>query len=110
VITAETDGWTALRWAVLTRDGECLAAKLGAPDGCQNKFGWDQRSDDLTQLELDHIKEQAMMGRKAPDDEAHLVSMCAWHHRLGLAGATWATSHRRELRAYLAQRYPQVWT
>jgi hypothetical protein len=39
-----------------------------------------------------------MMGKRAPSDLAHLVSVCEWHHLYG-----WATSHRPELRAYLQE-------
>jgi len=75
---------SAMRDAVLTRDGGCVAPGLGAPDPCAGR------------LTLDHVKEQPMMGKRAPSDPAHLVSVC-WHHHLD----GWATSHRPELREYL---------
>lgn len=51
-------------------------------------------------ITLDHIKFALMMGRKAPDDEYHLVSLC-WHHHLD----GWATAHRPLLRDYLIRVY-----
>jgi len=45
---------------------------------------------------LDHVKDQPRMGKRAPSDAAHLVTLC-WHHHLD----GWATSHRPELRVYL---------
>ena len=73
-----------LRIEVLTRDGDCVAALLGEPD-CRGR------------LTLDHVKDHARMGRRAPSDARHLVTICEHHH----LGSGWATSHRPELRAYL---------
>lgn len=72
----------------LTRDGGCVAVALGeSPADCRGR------------LTLDHVKDQPRMGRRAPSDERHLVSLCEWHHLEG-----WATSHRPALRAYLEGR------
>ncbi len=49
-------------------------------------------------LTLDHVRDQPMMGKRAPSDMQHLVTLCAFHH----LESGWATSHRPELRAYLA--------
>jgi hypothetical protein len=38
-----------------------------------------------------------MMGKRAPSDERHLVTLCEQHH----LWTSWATSHRPELRDYL---------
>jgi hypothetical protein len=73
-----------LRIAVLERDQGCVAPLLGAPDDCEGR------------LTLDHVKDQPMMGKRAPSDAAHLVTVC-WHHHLD----GWATAHRPQLRAYL---------
>jgi len=76
-----------LRLTVLERDQGCIAVRLGAdPAGCAGA------------LQLDHVKDQPMMGKRAPSDAAHLVTLCRRHH----VDTGWATSHRPELRAYLA--------
>jgi hypothetical protein len=75
-----------VREAVLRRDRDCVAPLLGATDPCRGR------------LTLDHVKDAPMMGRRAPSDPAHLVTLC-WHHHLD----GWATSHRPELRQYLKE-------
>jgi hypothetical protein len=85
---------------VFTRDDDgCVAVLLGAdPGACGGR------------LTLDHVKDQPAVGAprvkradkhryRAPSDKHHLVSMCANHHLEN----GWATSHRPELRAYLAE-------
>jgi len=73
-----------LRLAVLARDGDCVAFQFSATDECRGR------------LTLDHVKDQPRMGKRAPSDMAHLVTVCEHHHLDG-----WATSHRPELREYL---------
>lgn len=82
-----------LRHEILKRDGGCIAPML-----------------DLTQLgtcsgrlTLDHVKDQARMGKRAPSDANHLVTLCEWHHQGQKAGSVWATTkeHRDWLRMYL---------
>lgn len=71
---------------VLRRDAGCVAVTLGeSPADCGGR------------LTLDHVKSQPMMGKRAPSDPAHLVSLCEQHH----LWSGWATSHRPELRLYL---------
>ncbi len=93
-----------LRQAVLAMDGwRCVAPRLDPKAGiCRNKWN----STIITSgrmpesaLTLDHVKDQPMMGKRAPSDERHLATLC-WHHHLD----GWATAHRPELRAYLASR------
>ena len=98
-VTARDRVTPEMALAVLSRDGGCVAVKLGAsPAGCRSP------------LTLDHVKDQPNVGDpivkrgkarrhsyRAPSDEAHLVAMCAGHHLEN----GWATSHRPELRAYL---------
>lgn len=85
--------------AVLHRDGECVAVKLGAsPADCRGR------------ITLDHVRDKPLVGDpivkrgeerrrsyRAPSDERHLISICVAHHLEN----GWATSHRPELRAYL---------
>ncbi len=84
-----------VRALVLARDRGCVAPGLGATDPCRDRWGWPGQLGDLT---LDHVKDAPRMGRRAPSDPAHLVALCWWHHLGG-----WATSHRPDLREYLAR-------
>ena len=81
---------TAVRNAVFQRDRGCIAPNLGASDWCAGP------------LTLDHVKDQPMMGKRAPSDMAHLVTLCGHHH----IDSGWATAHRLLLRAYLAEVNP----
>jgi hypothetical protein len=76
-----------LRLLVMLRDQGCVAPRLDPDaDPCRGR------------PTLDHVKSQPMMGKRAPSDMAHLVTLCEHHHLDG-----WATSpHRPLLRAYLA--------
>lgn len=56
-------------------------------------------------LTLDHVRDQPMMGKKAPDDERHLVTLCESHHLWTQAGRNWATANRPLLREYLEEMY-----
>ena len=71
---------------VLARDGGCVAPRLGG-----------SYADCGGRITLDHVKDQPRMGKRAPSDPAHLVSLCSRHH----LETGWATSHRPELREYL---------
>jgi len=54
---------------------------------------------------LDHVKDDPMIGQKAPDDEDHLIALCAGHDERGAkAGHQWNTAHRAEERKYLLDR------
>lgn len=75
----------ALALFVIERDQGCVAYRLGDPD-CGGR------------LTIDHVKDHPMMGKRAPSDPRHCVSLCENHHLWN----GWATSHRPELRAYLA--------
>lgn len=83
----------SLRLAVLARDGGCVAVTLGEPP-----------ADCAGRLTLDHVKDQPRMGKRAPSDERHLVTLC-WAHHLE---SGWATSHRPELRAYLGRLHDEA--
>lgn len=87
-----------LRAAVLERDGRCVRSRMEPEHECRNNWGEYHRADALAQLTLDHVQERyGRMGKRAPSDMAHLVTLC-WDAHLG----GWATSHRPELRSYLA--------
>ena len=74
---------------VLTRDSGCVAVTLGAsPADCRGR------------LTLDHVRDRAAMGgKRAPSDARHLVAVCEAHHLWN----GWVTSHKPELRLYLAR-------
>lgn len=93
---------TETRATVLARDarqaGGCVAAWLETDHGCRNAWGYPHLPGDLAQLTLDHIQSGGgRMGKRAPSDPDHLVSLCYSAHLGG-----WATAHRRALRLYLA--------
>jgi len=54
-------------------------------------------------LEIDHVKSQLRIGKRAPSHPENLVTLCSWHHRGMKAGSIWATTkeHREWLRMYL---------
>lgn len=52
-------------------------------------------------LTLDHVKDEPRMGKRAPSDDRHLVTLCRYHH----IDSEWATSHRPLLRWYLRNTY-----
>lgn len=87
---------------VIDRDlkfaGGCLAAFLDSDHGCRTLWGDPQRPDVM--LTLDHVQEgYGRLGRRAPSDPAHLVSVCAGAHIV----TSWVTSHKALLREYIAR-------
>jgi len=85
---------------VIARDqrlaGGCVAAFLDGTHGCRDRWGfpWPPESVPLT---LDHVQDgYGRMGKRAPSDREHLVSLC-WHAHLN----GWATSNRDALRWYI---------
>lgn len=121
IVSAENSGWPSLRGVVLSRDRNRCQAPILDPDvhpqDCRDRWGdvavfaWRATGDmgplyREAALTLDHVHWHygGTRGKKPPDDEAHLVTVC-WHHHLN----GWATSKRgRELeRAYLASLYEE---
>jgi hypothetical protein len=111
LVSAARDGWTKLRWTVFKRDGGCVATSRlwfrddTAPDQCRNKAGWLIKWDDIFQMEPDHVTDWGGIRR---DDEAHLITVCPWHHR----GSQWRidTKERRQReREVLSGLYPEAW-
>ena len=94
-----------LRRRVLRRDRQCVAVIIDPRiDQCQRRFGQPCQPTDPLALTLDHVQEgYGRMGKRAPSTASNLVSLC-WHHHLD----GWATSHRPELRAYLARVGPAL--
>lgn len=73
------------------------------PGLCRNEFGSPQ-GNSIYNLTLDHVKDDLMMGKKAPDDPDHLWAVCAFHHTGTQAGSQWATHAevRAAARLYIA--------
>ena len=89
-----------LRELVLHRDGGCVAAKFDRLHVCRNQWGMPHPPTLLAWMTLDHVQEgYGMMGKRAPSDAAHLVTLCWGAH----VATGWATSHRPILREYLAR-------
>lgn len=115
MITAVRDGWTELRRVTFRRDGGCLAVRVDvfgsdiAPDMCQDGFGNPILWYDLSKMEFDHVKEQLGTAKKAPDDEAHGITVCPWHHRLSQQWRSDSARHRIAERDWLRKHYPEVW-
>jgi len=88
--------------AVIQRDGGCVAPMLGATTPCRGPWGnsaIDARGRYIRKaLTLDHVKDTPRMGKRAPSDLGHLVTIC-WHHHLD----GWATANRPLLRDYIAR-------
>jgi len=81
---------------VTTIDGGCVAPLIDPTvDPCRGR------------LTVDHVKDRPHVGdpivkrkrRRAPSDLEHLATVCVHHHLDG-----WATSHRPDLRTYIAAR------
>lgn len=90
-----------LRDEVIARDlrfaGGCVAQFLYDRHKCADYWGRASLPDYVPALSLDHVQDgYGRMGKRAPSDRAHLVTLCYHGHLLG-----WATSHRPLLREYL---------
>lgn len=110
ILSVLEDGWTAVRLAVLRRDGGCVAVQKRlspnpATDLCRDQWDQPHPYDAVFKLQLDHVNEFGTLRSKAPDDEAHLQAVCAYHHR------TWATRalSRADSRDRLSALYPATW-
>lgn len=85
----------AMREMILKRDGNCVAFLVDPQE-------WGKCSGRLT---IEHVKENLRMGRRAPSDEYHLVTLCEGHTENGArAGHQWNTTKRARslIREYLA--------
>lgn len=94
----------AVRLAVLDRDRSCFGVRVDPSHVCRDQWGIPHPSDDRRFLTLDHVKQQAMMGRRAPSDVMHMVAMC-YALNVGVP----SKELREAERAYLATLYPAAW-
>lgn len=99
---------------VLRRDKCCFLFRLAVgeqvgmadpppPHKCMNQWGQPHSAYDLSQLTVDHVHLHAggTRGKRAPDDEQHLVAMCAKGNIDGPSRAV-----REAEREYLRSLYP----
>ncbi len=112
VLTAAADGWFVLRAAVFRRDRGCVAVQSDwfgdgvATDQCRDARGYLIRWDDIFRMEADHVTDDGGIRR---DDEAHLITVCAWHHR----GSGWridTKARRARARDVMRALYPAEWS
>ncbi len=116
IVSAEVDGWGYVVRHVWDRDRACVfSAEARIPAGverwtepheCFGKWGdpvnWSNpRVDDG---ELDHVKEDRILGKKPPNDSAHLVLTCA-----NLNQRVPSHEQREHERRVLAAHHPDVW-
>lgn len=82
------------RQRVFERDGfQCVAPRVGGTS--MDCFG---------ELRLEHVKSELRMGKRAPSDMAHLVTLCEGHTEPGMRGGyVWCTDRRNReaMREYL---------
>jgi hypothetical protein len=64
------------RAAVLRRDRECIAARLGFLHECRDAFGTPHAPNATGSLTVEHVKDGLAMGQRAPSDPAHMVALC----------------------------------
>ena len=88
-----------VREAVLRRDVGCVLATLDPQHHvCRDAWGNPHLPFDLSKLTLEHVKDELMMGKRAPSDPQHLVALCA-HANIGVP----SKAQRAMLRQYLRE-------
>jgi hypothetical protein len=88
----------AVRQQVLDRDRQCVAALLDRSHQCRDTWGEPHSPWDRARLTIEHVKDEPMMGKRAPSDPGHLVAMCHG----GNAVEHWGSANRGLCLAYLA--------
>jgi len=106
-----------VRAAVLRRDGfRCIAPEIdGLAGWCRDTWGnpitqfpaYDRGPQFVT---MSHTKDadELAMGKKAPADSEHLVTLCPWHHQGTQGGSNWEAVNRNKIRKWLAEMYSPV--
>lgn len=93
-----------LRHFILSRDRRCVAAIRDPKHVCRDRWGRPHAPDALDLLTIEHVKDAPRMGKRAPDDPAHLVALC-WAANVGVP----SKEMRQWFREYLAKmvrKYP----
>lgn len=83
---------------VFRRDGACVPSMLGAPGLCTDTFDNVLAATNVERMTLDHVRDHAMMGKRAPSDAAHLIVTCAGH-----GVQRWELANRDVIRTYLSK-------
>lgn len=90
---------------ILRRDGQCFVYRiLGDKHVCRDSWGNAHKPNELGKLTLDHVHLVAggIRGKRAPDDEQHLVAMCG---KINCDGPS--KEIRRAEREYLQELYKE---
>ena len=61
---------------VKLRDRECVLRKLEPTHRCKDQWGTPHPSWQLDRLTLEHVKTELRMGKRAPSDPEHLLTLC----------------------------------
>ena len=68
---------TGLHDLIVQRDRQCFAHRIDPRHQCRDEWGDPHSPYDLVKLTVEHINDGgAIMGKRAPDDPAHLVALC----------------------------------
>lgn len=88
---------------VLRRDKYCFMVRVDPEHRCRDGWGTPHPCNDLSRMTVDHVHLHAggTRGKRAPDDEQHLVAMCAEANIRGPSRIV-----REAEREYLRSLYP----
>ncbi|HTR71896.1 MAG TPA: hypothetical protein VMH41_16930 [Mycobacteriales bacterium] len=89
--------------AVMRRDRECVAAKLGFDHVCRTRFGVPHAPFAVDVLTIEHVHEgYGMAGKRATSDLGHMVALCGM-----LNNRPPSAEMRAAFRQYLAHAEPR---
>lgn len=71
-----------LREGVLLRDQRCVLSIMDAAHACYSAWGRPHDSDDLDKLTIEHVKDKLRMGKRAPSDPAHCLTLCGYRNAI----------------------------
>jgi hypothetical protein len=84
---------------VLRRDTACfIYLYVDRQHICADRWNRSHSPYELAKLTVDHVKDEPMMGVRAPDDERHLVAMC-WRGNVGVPSKAVRAAEREYLAA-----------